>query len=366
MDSPLRKTFSYQPFALPPVLLYAHPSMESLAMEIADRCALSQNLLSSSTAKTEEGNDATDGDPTHSQALEKLGRRKRRVEFHKTINWGSFDDGFPNIFISDVNYMKGKDVIFLGSFHSPGIIFEQLSVLYMFPRYRARSFHLLLPYFPTGTMERVENEGEIPTAKTLASLLSHIPLTTKGPAQITILDIHALQERFYFSDNVIPRLESAIPLLKLELEHVFGQGNYTVAFPDDGACKRFKSYFPQDDCIIFNKTRVGNKRNVQIKDGDPNGKTVVIVDDLVLTGGTLKETGRILKENGASSISAYVTHAVFPKESWKKFVDSDVFDNFWITDSIPHSRMLCQYKPFKLLSLCDVIANCLLGYDLLP
>lgn len=66
MDSPLRKTFSYQPFALPPVLLYAHPSMESLAMEIADRCALSQNLLSSSTAKT-EGNDATDGDPTHSQ-----------------------------------------------------------------------------------------------------------------------------------------------------------------------------------------------------------------------------------------------------------------------------------------------------------
>lgn len=66
MDSPLRKTFSHQPFALPPVLLYAHPSMESLAMEIADRCALSQNLLSSSTAKTEV-NEATDVDPTHSQ-----------------------------------------------------------------------------------------------------------------------------------------------------------------------------------------------------------------------------------------------------------------------------------------------------------
>ena len=41
--------------------------------------------------------------------------------------------------------------------------------------------------------------------QTLASLLSHIPLTTKGPAQITIIDIHALQERFYFSENVIPR-----------------------------------------------------------------------------------------------------------------------------------------------------------------
>ncbi|XP_014781861.1 uncharacterized protein LOC106877469 [Octopus bimaculoides] len=368
---------------LPPVLLYAHPSMEMLAKKIVSICTeytLAGEISDVHSSSSQEcrgheiTNDTSQNDTqgtslcgiTSSLAAKRPRRIKRQVQLRKTINWGSFDDGFPNIFISDVKYMAGKDVIFLGSFHSPEIIFEQLSVLYMFPRYRARSFHFLLPYFPTGTMERVENEGEIPTAKTLASLMSHIPFTTKGPAQITIFDIHALQERFYFSDTVIPRLESAIPLMKLELENMFGCNNYTVAFPDDGACKRFQRYFPNADTIICNKIRNGSKRIVQIKDGNPEGKSVIIIDDLVLTGGTLKECGKILLEHGAVSISAYVTHAVFPKNSWKNFVDSDIFDNFWITDSIPHALQLAQHKPFKLLSLCDAIADCLLGYDLLP
>eukprot|EP00118_Oscarella_pearsei_P009381 m.54005 g.54005 ORF g.54005 m.54005 type:complete len:69 (+) comp34301_c0_seq5:529-735(+) len=54
-------------------------------------------------------------------------------------------------------------------------------------------------------MERVDKEGQIATAKTLAILLSAIPLAALGPAQIVIYDIHALQERFYFADSVIPR-----------------------------------------------------------------------------------------------------------------------------------------------------------------
>ena len=69
---------------------------------------------------------------------------------------------------------------------------------------------------------------------------------------------------------------------------------------------------------------------------------------------------------GAKAVSAYVTHPVFPKDSWKKFVDCDVkFENFWITDSIPHAQEIAKHPPFKLLSLSDMIADCLLGYDLL-
>ena len=69
---------------------------------------------------------------------------------------------------------------------------------------------------------------------------------------------------------------------------------------------------------------------------------------------------------GASKVSAYVTHAVFPNDSWKQFQSCTVpFENFYITDSIPHAVDIAKHKPFKLLSLCDVISNALLGFDLL-
>ena len=74
-----------------------------------------------------------------------------------------------------------------------------------------------------------------------------------------------------------------------------------------------------------------------------------------------------LKARGATKISLYVTHAVFPQQSWKKFTDCKEveFDSFWITDSLPSALDLNGKGPFKILSISDVIADSLLGYDLL-
>jgi len=59
-------------------------------------------------------------------------------------------------------------------------------------------------------------------------------------------------------------------------------------------------------------------------------------------------------------------HAVFSEDLWKKFTGTETeFANFWTTDSIPHAVSIAQNKPFKLLSLCDIVADSLLGYDLL-
>jgi phosphoribosylpyrophosphate synthetase len=66
-----------------------------------------------------------------------------------------------------------------------------------------RSLTLVLPYFPTATMERVEEEGQIATAKTLARMLSAIPITNAGPTRLVCFDIHALSERFYFADSYV-------------------------------------------------------------------------------------------------------------------------------------------------------------------
>jgi hypothetical protein len=179
----------------------------------------------------------------------------------------SFDDGFPNLFINKAHDIRGQHVAFLASFSSPAVIFEQISVIFALPKLFIASFTLVLPFFPTGSFERVEEEGDVATAFTLARILSMIPKSRGGPTSVVIYDIHALQERFYFGDDVLPCFETGIPLLLQRLRQLPDPDNVrsvnhlcilivpcvelfcsnslvccvqvTIAFPDDGAWKRF-------------------------------------------------------------------------------------------------------------------------------
>lgn len=291
------------------------------------------------------------------------------------ISWDKFQDGFPNLFVRDAPRMRDRHVAFLASFHSPGVIFEQLSIIYALPKMFVASFTLVLPFFPTGTAERVEFEGEIATAFTLARILSHVPLCRGGPCDLVIFDIHALQERFYFGDNVAPLFCSGVPLLLRELRTLPDGMNVAIAYPDEGAWKRFHWQFESFPEIICTKVRDGDKRIVRLKEGAPAGRHVVIVDDLVQSGGTLVECARALKAAGAAQVSAYVTHGVFPGRSWERFLaptpeaaaaagadDSSaaVFTHFWMTDSCPPTVRAVEGKaPFKILSLARPIAEAL-------
>lgn len=67
----------------------------------------------------------------------------------------AFNDGFPNVFVRDALEIRNRHVAFLCSFHEPSVIFEQISVIYALPRLFISSFTLVLPFFPTGTLERV-------------------------------------------------------------------------------------------------------------------------------------------------------------------------------------------------------------------
>lgn len=276
------------------------------------------------------------------------------------VRWDEFEDGFPNFFIVDVAHtVKNRDVAFLASFAQTEDVFKQLAVIYAFPRYLARSFKLVLPYFPTGTKEREDELGDIVTAKTLARMLSVIPLSQMGPAQIVIYDIHALGERHYFSDTVAPRFESAIPLIRGRLEALPNTSNIAIAFPDEGSWKRFGRKFPEFSHIVCHKVRDGDKRIVTIKEGDPRHWDVVIVDDLVKTGNTLIECGAVLRARGAKTVSVFVTHGVLPRDAWVQFMrGSGGFACFWMTDSCPNSaERVRDAAPFEVLSLAASIAE---------
>jgi len=286
---------------------------------------------------------------SRTQAQEGLAKRlvqynPARFQYHPT-KWGKFPDGTDNIEIGGYtpeNKIRGEHVLFLASFHNNDVTLSQFHVIQTLCESFIETLTVALPYYPTGTMERVIKEGQVATASTLARLFSNLPRIGK-PIRVAVYDLHTLQNRFYLSGNALASMHSGIPMLLKELRKATSKVN-CVAFPDEGACKRFgyifQEEFPDWPVVICGKVRDGEKRIVTIQDGDPKGKHCIIVDDLVQTGGTLIECAHALTARGAESVSAYVTHAVFPK-GWKKFSrkpetgDEGPFDKFYVTNSNP-------------------------------
>lgn len=282
--------------------------------------------------------------------------------------WNKFPDGSPNLAISSSDTAKlqrlGTQTCFLGNFSVAGDIFEQMAVIYALARGGCRGFKVIVPWFLTGTMDRVDEPGMVVTAMTLARILSATPLCATGPTQMVVYDIHALQEQFYFSDNVQVQLKTAVYLLRQQLFSLSEEQRATVsiAFPDDGACKRFRSKFSEFPLLICSKVREGEKRVVVLKEGSAEGRHCVIVDDLVQSGGTMIECAKALKRSGATRVSCFVTHGVFPNESWRKFMNNPSIDKVWMTDSVPHIAARVQdEEPFEVLSIAPLVGHLLTG-----
>jgi ribose-phosphate pyrophosphokinase len=302
------------------------------------------------------------------EAAESMARRMEetfpeRFTFHPT-EWNKFPDGTDQIEIGGFhpqNLISGEHVLFLASFENNDVTLSQFQVMICLLQSFVESLTIVLPYSPVGTMERVVREGQVATAATYAHMFSSLPNCGK-PTRLMVYDLHTLQNRFYLHGNAVASLQTAIPLLKKRLKN--SEVN-CVAFPDDGAAKRFSSLFLEMDVevIVCGKTRgEGDVRSVVIQDGNAEGKHIVIVDDLVQTGGTLYESGKVLKEAGALSVNAFVTHGVFPNESWKRFNkggDRACFDKFWVTNSIPTitKQLPIEDGVFEVLDLMDLVIH---------
>merc|ERR1719235_1549709 len=128
--------------------------------------------------------------------------------------------------------------------------------------------------------------------------------------------------------------------------------------------KRFGGFFAKEGYpILFcSKVREGDKRVVRIAEGNAQDHHVVIVDDLCNTGGTVIACRDALSSGGAAKVSVFVTHGVFPQESWRKFEKAG-FDKIFITDSIPetvnafqqHVATHGQASPFEVISLAPLL-----------
>ena len=303
------------------------------------------------------------------------------------VSWGEFPDGYPNVKFPAG--LMNKRVIFLASLYHKENFLEQLSLMRVLPRQGLKSLYMFYLYFAPGTMERVEQEGVLATADTVANITSSgFPRPAKESSTLGIFDLHNPVSRFSFTDDLQYRTLSAIPELLRHVKMMTGT-RFAVAFPDEGSYKRFRGLIDSEiPMILCGKKREGSQRIVRIMDvteGDAMNplrlsiddlsalEHVVIVDDLAQSGQTIFKCLEALKNAKAKKISAYVTHAVFPNRAYLKFLDHAEWsglENFWITDSIPEmADLLDQKGPFKVISLVRPIIKELLHYyeiDSLP
>lgn len=268
---------------------------------------------------------------------------------------GNFPDGWPNIMIHDVKEtVEHWDITYIADFSEPKNFFSNYAMIRSLVDYYADKVRVIVPYFPVGTMERISKKWEVATARYFADLLSHIPSGRKEKTSIHTFDIHALVERFLFdSFKVNAELHTTLSLLDVTPETV-------IAFPDDGAAKRFHEAFPENARIICGKVRDGVNRIITIKEWDPKDRDVLLIDDLIQTGGTLREAAHMLRKKWAKSVRAFAPHGVFPNNAHRELAKS--LDELITTDSIPANNERAKEIPrMKVLSIAPLVEKILNG-----
>ena len=271
----------------------------------------------------------------------------RGMDFPQVQFW-EFPDEWPNLFIEDIKEsIEHHDVTYIWDFSKPSDMFINYAMMRGILDYYAGKLRVIMPYFPVGTMERISEKWEIATAKYFADIMSHLPEGRDGKTSIHTFDIHALVERFLF-DSFKVNLEPHTAMNHLEDI----AKDKVIVFPDEGAQKRFWKLFPNHEIIVLSKKREWNERVFELKQGNPSGMDLLLVDDLIQSGVTLIGSAEFLRWLWANSVSWYATHGIFPNDSHVALAKA--LDTLYVTDSIPENNIRAQeIDNMEVLSLKD-------------
>ena len=206
----------------------------------------------------------------------------------------------------------------------------------------------VLPYFGYARQDRKDKPRVSIGAKLTANLLS-----AAGATRIMTMDLHADQIQGFFDYPVDHLFASSIfvPYIqKLGLE------NITVAAPDIGGSKRANAYSKYLNCemaLCYKVRKKANEIESMTVIGDVSDKHIIMIDDMIDTGGTLTKAADMMMERGALSVRAFCTHAVLSGNAYEKIQNSGLTE-LVVTDSIP-LKQACD--KIKVLSCADLFAN---------
>jgi ribose-phosphate pyrophosphokinase len=230
-------------------------------------------------------------------------------------------------------------------------LMELLLMIDALKRASARRITAVMPYFGYARQDRKDKPRSPISSKLVADLL-----TTAGAHRALIVDLHTPQLQGFFNIPVDHLFASPVLVdhfRKLNLP------NLTVVSPDAGGVERARFFAKKVDAAlaIVDKRRVEmNVAEVMHVIGDVDGRTCLIIDDLIDTAGTLVKTATALKENGATEVYACSSHAVLSGPAVENIAKS-VIREVVVTNTIPLTEEAKRESKIRVLSIAGLIGR---------
>lgn len=258
------------------------------------------------------------------------------------------------IFVEIQENVRGEDVFILQSTSYPANdhLMELLIMIDAFRRSSARRITAVLPYFGYARQDR-RTQGRTPISAKLVSNL----ITQAGVDRVLTLDLHAGQIQGFFdipTDNLY-----AVPVMARDVKANYVLSNVMVVSPDVGGVVRARSLAKRLDAplAIVDKRRDNpGESEVMNVIGEVDGKDCLLIDDIVDSGGTLCNAAEALLKNGATSVTAYITHGVLSGGAVARISGSKLKE-LVITDSIQPTSGVQAAKNIRALSIADLIGE---------
>jgi ribose-phosphate pyrophosphokinase len=259
------------------------------------------------------------------------------------------------VFVTIDENVRGEDVFVIQSTSYPANdnLMELLICIDALSRASARRITAVMPYFGYARQDR-KTGGRTPiSAKLVANLI-----TRAGAHRVLTMDLHAGQIQGFFdipTDNLV-----AIPVLALDIQaHYKEAEQLMIVSPDVGGVVRARALANRlnADLAIVDKRRSGpGKSEVMNIIGDVAGRRCILFDDIVDSAGTLCNAAAALIENGATEVSAYVTHGVLSGAAIER-VNKSVMRELVITDSIEASEPVNKTSKVRVVGTAPLIGE---------
>ena len=263
-----------------------------------------------------------------------------------------FSDG--EIYIEINENIRGNSVFVIQSTSNPANdnLMELLLCIDALRRSSAKNITAVIPYYGYARQDRKVVPRTSISAKVVANLI-----TNAGASRVVTVDLHAGQIQGFF-DMPVDNLFTT-PLFARYIKKKLKNKNLICVSPDVGGVQRTRGLATKikaDLAIIDKRRPKPGKSQVMNIIGDVKGKTCIIVDDIIDSGGTIINAVDALKKSGATDVYVFITHAVLSGDAANKIKKSKI-KKLIITDTIDNSQKIKNNNKIEVLSISSLMAE---------
>jgi len=281
---------------------------------------------------------------------QKISKHLKTKLVHSSIR--KFADG--EIYIEINENIRGNSIFLIQSTSAPANdnLMELLLCIDALKRSSAKNITAVIPYFGYARQDR----KVAPRTSISAKLVSNL-ITKAGADRVVTVDLHAGQIQGFFDlpvDNLF-----ATPIFARHVKKNLNKKNLICVSPDVGGVERTRALARKLDVgigIIDKRRPSPGKSQVMNVIGNVNGKTCIIIDDIIDSGGTIVNAAQALINRGAKEVHVYITHGVLSGEAVDKIKKSRI-KKLVITDTIDNSDKIKKAKNIEVLTISNLLAE---------